>query len=215
MEGNGNNIIGCDLSTSLKPETDFANERPHADVQACNSVFLNRSEITTIISEEASKAPAPTLHTVRSEQLPQKVLQERQQQETCHFLCFEQQISRVNSDKVHVDTTRPSRIHHETRSVSENPGKSQVKLAHSLLRILCSYYIKDPMNKNFLATNTVLSKLSALASLQLIPQRMIKIVLRRARVWFRKLICNMKNQTKPNFSQAISRFVLMSTKTTG
>ena len=89
MEENGNNIIGSDLSTSLKPEIDFANEKPHADVQVRNSVFLNRSEITTIISEEAPKAPSPIFHAVRSEELAQRVLQERQQQETCHFLCFE------------------------------------------------------------------------------------------------------------------------------
>ena len=30
--------------------------------------------------------------------------------------------SDVNSDKVHANATHPSHIHHETRSVSENPG---------------------------------------------------------------------------------------------
>ena len=40
----------------------------------------NRSEIT-IISEEASKAPSPTFHAVRSEQLAERVLHERRQQE--------------------------------------------------------------------------------------------------------------------------------------
>ena len=89
MEENGNNIIGSDLSTSLKPEIDFANEKPHADVQVRNSAFLNRSEITTIISEEAPKAPSPIFHAVHSEELAQRVHQERQQQETCHFLRFE------------------------------------------------------------------------------------------------------------------------------
>ena len=57
----------------------------------------------------------------------------------------------VNSDKVHALATHSSHIHRETRSVSENPGVSQVKLIHFLLRILCSYYGKDTPKENLLS----------------------------------------------------------------
>ena len=60
--------------------------------------------------------------------------------------------SDVNSDKVHANVMHPSsHVHCETRSVSENPGVSQVKLAHFLLRILCSYYGKDTLKENLLS----------------------------------------------------------------
>ena len=57
---------------------------------------------------------------------------------TCHSP--ETAVNRsVNSDKVHANV--------QTRSVSENPDISQVKLVHFLLRILCSYYGKDTLKK--------------------------------------------------------------------
>ena len=60
--------------------------------------------------------------------------------------------SDVNSDEVHANFMHPSsHIHCETRSVSENPGVSQAKLVHFLLRILCSYYGKDTLKKNLLS----------------------------------------------------------------
>ena len=60
--------------------------------------------------------------------------------------------SDVNSDKVHANVMHPSsHIHRETRGVSENPGVSQVKLFHFLLRILCSYYGTDTLKKNLLS----------------------------------------------------------------
>ena len=72
---------------------------------------------------------------------------------TCHSP--EPAVNRsANSDRVHVNASHPSRTHRETRSVSENPGVSQVKLVHFLLRILCSYYGKDTLKKNLLAKNT-------------------------------------------------------------
>ena len=55
---------------------------------------------------------------------------------------------------VNVNASHPSHTHCETRSVSENPGVSQVRLVHFLLRILCSYYGKDTLKKNLLAKNT-------------------------------------------------------------
>ena len=70
-----------DLTTSPKPDIDFANNKPNVDVQARDSVIPNRSEITTIVSEEASKARPPTFHAVRSEQLAERVLHEKRQQE--------------------------------------------------------------------------------------------------------------------------------------
>ena len=343
------NDISDDLITLPNPEIDLAKNKPHVDVQARDYTSPNRSEITSIISEEASKAPSPTFHAVRSEQLAERVLQERLQQEirqtninevtgstpkpqdqevqvsieenksvsvspvsscvevnsirvcqinkvpvltqhdvfprsidsskghTCSNVssveegtnfqdnnskvvsqCYEAQrfednsvissqeiqvfpaeasmcvspelrpcitepvihvskpnvqesvvfytveteltdaevvqspctfiepvvlcrelhvetatscvldstfhttchnpepaVNRsVNSDRVHVNASHPSRTHRETRSVSENPGVSQVKLVHFLLRILCSYYGKDTLKKNLLAKNT-------------------------------------------------------------
>ena len=70
---------------------------------------------------------------------------------TCHSL--ETAVnSDVNSGKVHANVMHPSsHIHYETRSVSENPGVSQVKLVHFLLRILCSYYGKDTLKENLLS----------------------------------------------------------------
>ena len=336
-----------DLTTSPKPDIDFANNKPHVDVQARDSVIPNRSEITTIVSEQVSKAPPPTYHAVRSEQLAERVLHEKRQQEIrqantneitgstpksrdqevqfsnkenksvsvspvsgcvevnsirvcqndevpvltqhdvfpksfysskghtcsnvssveegtnfqdnnnkvlfqCHVaqrfeensvvsskeiqvfpaeasMCVPSELrpcttepvihvskpnlqesvvfhtvletefsdahvvqspctfiepvafcrelhvetatscvldskfcatchspetavnSDVNSDKVHTNATHPTRFHRETRSVSENPGVSQVKLFHFLLRILCSYYGKDTLKKNLLS----------------------------------------------------------------
>ena len=69
MEEIDNDTISEDLITLPKPDIDLANNQPHVNVQARIYIFPNRSEITTIISEEASKAPLPTFHTVRSEQL--------------------------------------------------------------------------------------------------------------------------------------------------
>ena len=66
-----------DSTTSPKPDFDFANNKPHVDVQARDSVIPNRSEITTIVSEQASKAPPPTYHAVRSEQLAERVLHKK------------------------------------------------------------------------------------------------------------------------------------------
>ena len=72
---------------------------------------------------------------------------------TCHSP--EPAVNRsVNSDGVHVNASHPSRTHRETRSVSENPGISQIKLVRFLLRILYSYYGKDTLKKNLLAKNT-------------------------------------------------------------
>ena len=72
---------------------------------------------------------------------------------TCHSP--EPAVNRsVNSDRVHVNASHPSRTHHETRSDSENPGVQKVKLVRFLLRILCSYYGKDTLKKNLLAKNT-------------------------------------------------------------
>ena len=72
---------------------------------------------------------------------------------TCHSP--ETAVNRsVNSDRVHVNAKHPSRTHHESRSVSANPGVPKVKLAYFLLRILCSYYRKDTLKKNLLAKNT-------------------------------------------------------------
>ena len=76
-------LINEDLITLPKPEIDPANSKPHVDVQARDYIFLNRSEITTIISEEASKASSPTFHAVRSQQLAESVLHERRHQEIC------------------------------------------------------------------------------------------------------------------------------------
>ena len=81
MEESDNDTIGDDLTTSPKPDIDFANNKPHVDVQARDSVIPNRSEITTIVSEQASKAPPPTYHAVRSEQLAERVLHKKKQQE--------------------------------------------------------------------------------------------------------------------------------------
>ena len=81
MDESDNDIISGDLTTLPKPEIDLANNKPHVDVQARDYIFPNRSEITTIISEEASKAPSPSFRAVRSEQLADRVLQERRQQE--------------------------------------------------------------------------------------------------------------------------------------
>ena len=345
MDESDNDIISEDLITLPKRDFDLANNQPHVEVQARDYVFPNRSEITTIISEEDSKAPSPTFHAVRSEQLAERVLQQEicqtntnegtgstpkpQDQEvqvsieenksvsvspvsscvevnsirvcqinkvptltqhdvfqrsidsskghtcsnvssveegtnfqdnnskvvsqcyvaqrfednsvislqeiqvfpaeasmcvpselrpcitepvihvskpnvqesvvfytvekeltdagvvqsqctfiepvvlcrelhvetatscvldstfhaTCHSL--EPAVNRsANSDRVHVNASHPSRTHRETRSVSENPGVSQIKLVHFLLRILCSYYGKDTLKKNLLAKNT-------------------------------------------------------------
>ena len=77
MEESDNDTIGDDLTTSPKPEIDFANNKPHVDVQARDSVIPNRSEITTIVSEQAPKAPPPTYHAVRSEQLAERVLHKK------------------------------------------------------------------------------------------------------------------------------------------
>ena len=345
MDESDNDIISEDLITLLKREIDLKNNQPHVEVQARSYTFPNRSEITTIISEEASKAPSPTFHAVRSEQLAERVLQERLQpeirqtntgstpkpqdqevqvsieenksvsvspvsscvevnsirvcqinkvpaltqhnvfprlidsskghacsnvssveegtniqdnnskvvsqcyvaqrfednsvissqeiqvfaaeasmcvpselrpcitepvihvskpnvqesdvyytveteltdskvvQSPCTFiepvvLCREFHVETAtscvldstfnatchssepavnrsaNSDRVHVNASHPSRTHRETRSVSEYPGVSQIKLVHFLLRILCSYYGKDTLKKNLLAKNT-------------------------------------------------------------
>lgn len=70
----------------------------------------------------------------------------------------------VSSDRVHVNASRPSCTHCKTRSVSESPGVSQVKLAHFLSRLVCSYYGKDTLKKNLLAKNTRVSIPSAQCS---------------------------------------------------
>ena len=70
----------------------------------------------------------------------------------------------VSSDRVHVNASHPSCTHRKTRSVSESPGVSQVKLAHFLSRIVCSYYGKDTLKKNILAKNTRVSIPSAQCS---------------------------------------------------
>ena len=77
MEESDNDTIGDDFTTSPKPEIEFANNKPHIDVQARDSVIPNRSEIGTIVSEQASKAPPPTCHAVRSEQLAERVLHKK------------------------------------------------------------------------------------------------------------------------------------------
>ena len=77
MEESDNDTIGDDLTTSPKPDIDFANNKPRVDVQARDSVIPNRSEITTIVSEQASKAPPPTYHAVSSEQLAERVLHKK------------------------------------------------------------------------------------------------------------------------------------------
>ena len=82
IEESDNDIIGEDLTTLPKPEIDLANNKPRVDVQALGYILPNRSEITTIIPEEASKAPPPTFHAVRSVQLAERVLHERRQRET-------------------------------------------------------------------------------------------------------------------------------------
>ena len=81
MDESDNDIISGDLTTLTKAEIDLSNNKPHVDVQACDYTFPSKSEITTIISEEASKAPSTSFHAVRSEQLADRVLQERRQQE--------------------------------------------------------------------------------------------------------------------------------------
>ena len=81
MEEIDNDPIREALTTLLKPEIDLANDKLHGEVQARDYIFPNRSETTAIISEQASRAPSATFHAVRSEQLAERVLQERQQQE--------------------------------------------------------------------------------------------------------------------------------------
>ena len=81
VEQNDDDTIGDDLTTSPKPEFDLENNKSYVGVQARDSVFPNRSEITTIVLEEASKAPPPSYHPVRSEKLAKRFLHKRQQQE--------------------------------------------------------------------------------------------------------------------------------------
>ena len=83
---------------------------------------------------------------------------------TFHAQCHSPETMSVSSDRVHVNASRPSCTHRKTRSVSESPGVSQVKLAHFLSRLVCSYYGKDTLKKNILAKNTRVSIPSAQCS---------------------------------------------------
>ena len=123
MDESDNDIISGDLTTLPKPEIDLANNQPHVDVKVRDYTFPNRSEITTIISEEASKAPSPSLHAVRSEQFAERVLQERRQQE----------IRQANTNEVTGSTPKPQDQEvqvsiEENKSVSVSPVSSCVEV---------------------------------------------------------------------------------------
>ena len=115
-----NDIISGDLTTLPKPEIDFANNKPHVDVQARDYTPPNRSEITTIISEEA---PSPSFRAVHSEQLAERVLQERLQQE----------IRQTNTNEVTGSTPKSQDkevqvSNEENKSVSVSPVSSCVEV---------------------------------------------------------------------------------------
>ena len=78
MEESDNYTISEDLTTLPKPEINLANNKPHVDVQACDYMFPNSSEITTLNSGEALRAPSPTFHAVHSEQYAEKQQEIRQ-----------------------------------------------------------------------------------------------------------------------------------------
>ena len=123
IEESDNDINREDLTTLPKPEIDVAKNKPHVDVQARNYTSPNRSEITTIISGEASEAPSPSFRAVRSEQLADRVVQERLQKE----------IRQTNINEVTGSTPKPQdqEVHvsiEENKSVSVSPVSSCVEV---------------------------------------------------------------------------------------
>ena len=123
IEESDNDINREDLITLPKPEIDLANNQPHVDVKARDYTSPNRSEITTIISEEASKAPLRSFHAVRSEQLAERVLQERLQQEIRQTNTNEDTGSTPKSHDKEVQVSNE-----ENKSVSVSPVSSCVEV---------------------------------------------------------------------------------------
>ena len=124
MDESDNDIISGDLTTLPKPEIDLANNKPHVDVQVRGDTSPNRSEITSIISEEASKAPSPSFYAVRSEQLAEKVLQERRQQEIRQANINEATGSTPKSRVKEVQVSNKG-----NKSVSVSPVSSSVEIS--------------------------------------------------------------------------------------
>ena len=103
--------------------------------------------------------------------------------------------------------------------MGENPGVSQVKLIHFLLRILCSYYGKDTLKENLLsflgAKNTRVQQAIGVSIPSAHCSEDDQNCLKEIESSVQKVvICKRQIQAGPNLPQAIYRFARMSAKTT-